>query len=176
VIDTNNNGVGEYGFLSELAGEPVRSNEAGGVGKTIVRPALLSNSFANVKSLPGVPGGTVTRSGYCFQMFLPDKNGAAVSEALKGGGTGICIDAKKAEVLWCCYAWPSAHGVSGRRTFFINQTGDVLSTNAEVVTYSGDKQPITPTAAFLSTASGLMDCAVAANAVGKDGNRWIVVD
>ncbi|HLQ36591.1 MAG TPA: hypothetical protein VK348_02230, partial [Planctomycetota bacterium] len=76
------------------------------------------------------------------------------------------------------YAWPSAFGNSGKRTFFINQGGDVLSTKADLAAapYNGGTVSPVQHAAFLAGTSGVMDCPVGANSLGLDGNRWTVVN
>jgi hypothetical protein len=78
--------------------------------------------------------------------------------------------------MWCCYAWPSANGNSGKRTFFVNQGGDVLSSKNDVVVYNGLTAPPGQDAAFLTGTSGFMDNRVAANSTGIDTNRWTVVN
>jgi len=180
VIDANNNGAGEYGFFGELAGaKPVRNTATGGVGTAKIVPAVLSNAFGNVANPGGaVNGGAVVRSGYIFQMYLPDPTGAGVNGVATGGASGISIDPSKAEVMWCCYAWPSAYGNSGKRTFFINQGGDVLSTKGDLAAapYNGTVVAPVQDAAFLTGTSGVMDCPVGANSLGKDLNRWTVVN
>ena len=178
VIDANNNGAGEYGYFGELSGAvAVRSDEAGAAAGAVIQPPVLSNAFGNVVDTTNAGGGVV-RSGYIFQMWLPDTTGAGVGEATTagGGGAGSSIDASKAEVMWCCYAWPSAYGNSGKRTFFVNQGGDVLSTKGEAVQYSGTTLMPVQNVAFLGTTSGFMDNKVAANSVGTDTNRWTVVN
>ena len=76
--------------------------------------------------------------------------------------------------MWCCYAWPQAQGNSGKRTFFINQGGDVLS--CLDVSNNGTGNPIAADDAFLSTASGTMDTPVAANTLGHNTLIWTVVN
>jgi prepilin-type N-terminal cleavage/methylation domain-containing protein len=170
VIDSNNNGAGEYGFFAELSGGvPVRNDEAGGVGTERVSPPVLSGAFANVV------GARVMRSGYLFQMFLPSAAMAATAENATGGASGISISATLSEVLWCAYAWPSSFGNSGKRTFFVNQAGDVLQCRNNTQRYSGTANPALGNAAFLVTTGGLMGNTVAANNTGIDLERWIVV-
>jgi len=168
VVDANSNGQGEYGFFGELSGRTLIR----GSTQSIV-PPVLSAAFGNVAA------ARVSRSGYIFQMFLPDSAGLGIAEDADGGDTGNdnTVDAGQAEVLWCCYAWPATAGNSGNRTFFINQTGDVLATNGAAVKYS-NSVPTVPTydVAFsgaISTTS--MGVGVAANTLGKDGNTWVVV-
>jgi prepilin-type N-terminal cleavage/methylation domain-containing protein len=171
VIDSNNNGAGEYGFFGELSGaQPVRNDESGGVGTERVSPPVLSGAFGNVI------GSRVQRSGYTFQMFLPSPTGVGVPEAPAGGASGVTIGAGNSEVLWCAYAWPSAFGNSGKRCFFINQSGDVLSTRNNVARYSGPGTPPAWTAAFLDGSADLMGSTVSSNATGKDNERWLVVN
>jgi prepilin-type N-terminal cleavage/methylation domain-containing protein len=170
VIDANNNGAGEYGFFAELAGAvPVRNTAAGGVGTATIQPPVLSNAFGNVQ------GSRVVRSGFIFQMFLPATTSVGTAEAATGGGNGVSIDPSKAEVMWCCYAWPSANGNSGKRVFFINQGGDILSSR-NTLGYTGTTTVPAPNAAFKTGTSGLMDAPVAANTTGMDTERWVVVN
>ncbi|MBM3963145.1 MAG: prepilin-type N-terminal cleavage/methylation domain-containing protein, partial [Planctomycetes bacterium] len=127
IIDSNGNGQGEYGYFGELSGRtPVRgANNAATAMR--MNPPVMSTAFGNIAQ------ARVQRSGYIFQMFLPDPTSQPVAEAALGGATPVAgtnqVDAQRAETLWCCYAWPQTHGTSGKRTFFVNQSGDVLGTN-----------------------------------------------
>ena len=166
VIDANANGSGEYGTFGELSG---KSTVRGGT--QTISPPVLSTAFGNVAA------SRVQRSGYMFQMFLPDVGAAGVAEDPTGGYTGASIDPGQAETLWACYAWPQVFGNSGKRTFFINQAGDVLSTNNAGPTYS-NSTPLAPAynAALRAGTSGTMSVPVAANTLGIDGNTWVVVN
>ncbi|MHC4853785.1 MAG: hypothetical protein ACYTF5_17390, partial [Planctomycetota bacterium] len=137
-----------------------------------ISPPVLSGAFGNVN------GSRVVRSGYIFQMYLPDAVAVAVPEAATGGVGAVAPDAAQSEVLWCCYAWPSSRGNSGKRAFFVNQSGDVLATKNIAATqlYNGTANPPLPTAAFLNGTSGAMSTTVAANASGVDNGVWIVVN
>lgn len=167
VVDTNSNGQGEYGYFGELSGRTaIRGSTQS------ITPPVLSAAFGNVDA------ARVSRSGYVFQMFLPDTNAGGIAEDATGGDTGNDngVDAGQAEVLWCCYAWPSTAGNSGNRTFFINQTGDVLATNGATVQYSNSVPEVPAfSVAFVATASASMNAQVAANTAGQDGNTWVVV-
>jgi type IV pilus assembly protein PilA len=167
VIDVNGNGAGEYGFFGELSGRvAVRASTQ------TISPPVLSTAFGNVAA------SQVVRSGYVFQMYLPDTAAQGVTEDATGGDTddGQGVDAGQAETLWACYAWPQVFGNSGKRTFFINQSGDVLATNSAVTTYSESTatRPIF-SAAYLGTGTIAMSAGVAANTVASDSNRWVVV-
>ena len=127
VIDVNSNGQGEYGFFGELSGRiAIRGSTQ------TISPPVLSAAFGNIAA------SRVTRSGYVFQMFLPDSTAQGIAEDATGGDAdnGNGVDAGQAEVLWACYAWPAVAGNSGNRTFFINQSGDVLATNGANTQYS----------------------------------------
>jgi type IV pilus assembly protein PilA len=174
-IDVNRNGSGEYGFFGELSGGvDVRGASAG----TRITPPVLSSAFSNMVAV-GVGGtadrGGVLRSGYYFTMYLPNVTAGFVSEATTGGGTAVSADAGNQEVLWCCYAWPASRGNSGKRVFFVNQSGDVLSA-ANIATgtqYTGNVNGPNPNAAFIGTT---MNSTAAANATGNDNQRWTVVN
>jgi len=174
VIDVNGNGQGEYGFFGELSGRiAVRNNT--GATQTIA-PPVLSTAFGNIN-----PQSNVSRSGYLFRMYLPDAVGAGIAETPATGGdptNGLGVDPGQAETLWCCYAWPQVQGNSGKRTFFVNQSGDILATNGVTVAYGGDATPAAMPAqnvAYLATTSGNMGDRVASNSSGLDGNFWVVV-
>lgn len=164
VIDVNTNGQGEYGFFGELSGRTaVRA------GTNSITPPVLSTAFGNIAN------ARVSRSGYLFQMYLPDVTAAGQPEDATGGDpdNGQGVDPGQAEVLWCCYAWPQVAGNSGNRTFFINQSGDVLACNAGT-TYSGTAAPAF-SAAYAATASAFMSSPVAANTLAQDTFTWVVV-
>jgi len=165
IIDANSNGQGEYGFFGELSGRATVR------GSTLrIQPPVLSSAFGNVAA------SRVTRSGYLFQMYLPDASQAGIAEDATGGYTGSSVDASGAETMWCCYAWPVSQGNSGKRTFFINQGGDVLATNGATSQYNGTTNA-NPAygAAFAATGSNSMGASIAANTTGRDTNTWTVV-
>lgn len=156
VADENDNGVGEYGTLAEMAaGVGIR-------GDRRMNPPVLSSLFQKVV------GGRVKRSGYYFRVFLPAADGSGVAENDTGGVKPGQVDAEQSEVVWCVYAWPVLRGTTGERAFFVNQNGDVLqSTDAE---YSGKDGPAA-NAAFKSGTSGITGD-IAINGKGVDENSW----
>lgn len=74
-------------------------------------------------------------------------------------------------MLWCAYAWPLEAGETGRRVFFINQSGDVLSTHNVEATCSGKQKMPKPDAAYHADSDGRMNAKTGANAAGRDGAR-----
>jgi hypothetical protein len=100
VIDTDSDGVGEYGYFRELSGVVcVRGDQEGGSSERRMVPPVLSGAFGKVEQ------GVVVRSGYCFAVFLPGKDSRLLGEGDQGG-RGRCVRADQAEVRWCAYAWP----------------------------------------------------------------------
>lgn len=166
VIDVNNNGQGEYGFFGELSGRVTVRGSA-----QAITPPVLSAAFGNIAN------SQVTRSGYVFQMHLPDSAAAGLVETATGGDAGntVGVDPGQCEVLWCCYAWPAARGNSGNRTFFINQAGDVLATNESNYSESTATRPAYSAAYTNATTTTSMAMPTAANTTGKDTFVWTVV-
>jgi prepilin-type N-terminal cleavage/methylation domain-containing protein len=172
VIDGNTNGAGEYGYFQELSGvRGVKTGTKGSVaaGTTRLSPALLSGAFGKLDS-----GGRVLRSGYYFQMYLPGASAAWLAEAASTAPYPS-VDASLSEVLWAAYAWPSSYGNSGKRTFFINQAGDILQNNNSTKRYSGTTNAPVGTAALLSGKTS-MSHSVAINTTAADGTTWTVVN
>ena len=130
----------------------------------------MSAAFGNITA------GRVLRSGYYYQMFLPDSNLAPLGETGPGGGAGVNISASSAEVFWSCYAWPAGRGTSGRRAFFVNHVGQIISCSNLIAKYQGVINPPPGTAtALASVSSPQMGSTIAANATGQDGEFWLVL-
>ena len=134
-IDTNCDGVGEYGYLAELAGTvPKRVCEYGYDGGEPAAGALQSDLIARPllrAKLGHMRFSSVIDSGYRFMLWLPDStsNGevAAFREDFLGGKQAAPFpDPRNGAGLWCSYAWPVEAGVTGTRAFFVNQAGIVL--------------------------------------------------
>ena len=157
--DRDADGVGEYGFLAELA----EGDEA--------QPACLPRSFSETDSLPH--GGTVVRrAGYLFQVFLPGAGGGAVSRSTAGPSPS---DVDRAELEWCCYAWPADGPDHGRRVFFIDQDGAVYEAANEGPVYDGFARTPAYDAAFAEEPVPDGDPARRIERSGRDGQRWASV-
>ncbi len=159
LIDSDGDGIGEYGYFGELSGtQPCRVTvggmpTAGVPGKNNLYPALLIPEFGNVTNCQ------LGRSGYIFQIYLPDKtvdgpfgfDGLldkdvvhAISEDSMGGKNACPFpDPNNCEDIWCAYAWPVAVHQTGDRVFFINQEGVLIQTGSRYdASYSGsDRGP-----------------------------------
>ena len=167
-VDVDNDGQGEFGFFREMSGLTGVRNSADGTstGKTLA-PSPISASFQLIDG-----NGSVGRSGFRMLMLLPDSNGEGVKEAASGAFDGN-VDADNAELVFGLYAWPNAYSASGRRTFFLNSQGEIVTT--EDADYSGASFHTSATdgAAFSGTGSNdSITGDLAVGTVGRDGNRW----
>jgi len=138
-IDTDADGGGEYGYFGELAGsDPVRiygggTPTIGADPGDILDPTYLPVQFGNV--VTDGANGSVERQGYYFKIYLPGPTTstgntaiAGLGEATGGGNPASLPDPDNTELIWCCYAWPVQTTKTGNRAFFINEQGDVMST------------------------------------------------
>lgn len=173
-IDTDADGMGEFGGFAELAGlAPVRVSNAGtaaagNAASDLLDPPMLSAPF-------GVVAGSQTaRSGYLFQMFLPDAAGAPITEDAAGGFASTFPSSDLGEYLWCCYAWPMQAGMTGTRAFFVSHSNEVLQTaNRAGTVYSGTVRGPAGDAAF--SGANDMRSAIGLYGASVDGNSWAPV-
>lgn len=176
-IDGDGDGVGEFGYFGELAGSHSVRGFVGGVQAIVpakVKPPVASSAFGNVQN------GRVSRSGYLFQVFLPDAGGNGIPELATGGADPASFpDPDLCEIVWCAYAWPVNFGSSSNRTFFTNQQGDLLHTLNDVQKYSATNPP-SASAAFISGGSANNINQPTANThphkLGMDGQVWTNVN
>lgn len=144
-IDTNCDGEGEYGYFGEIAGSvamriaegnPCQPAAGSPPGDVLLRP-LLRRPFGLVRK------SCVTYGGYVFEMWLPanlegGKIGAYPEDWSGGKMAPPYPDPLQGSRMWCCYAWPIAYDLTGRRAFFVNQQGEVLEySNRRSIPYSG---------------------------------------
>lgn len=176
-IDCDSDGGGEYAYLGELSGQVNMRIDDGagaavvGVATDLLSPAVLSSAFGNIDA-----NGVVSRSGYCFAVFLPD--GAAAPAGITEIAAGTpATGPNNAEILWCAYAWPVTFGQSGNRAFFVNQEGDLLQMNNRATggnpQYTGPAGGPAYSAAYIG--AGTMNLAIASGAAGQDANTWVPV-
>ena len=148
-------GTGEYGGFLEMAG----AVQGRLVSK--LNPPVLSSAFRELTQ-----NGEATRNGYLYRIYLPDSAGRGVGEP-RSGFEASMVDADLAETTWCLYAWPEDYGSTGTRTYFTNQGGDVMWTDARP--YSGTGSGPAADAAFVD--AGRITGGVAFG-TGADGNVW----
>jgi prepilin-type N-terminal cleavage/methylation domain-containing protein len=131
VKDRDLDGVGEYGFYTELSG--VAPCPVGTSAGTPAKPAFVSTVFGATSSSGA---GLANKSGYNFRMWLPNGGSTAIAEdgAVVAPGSAPLTTAEIDEInaqetRWCTYAWPTSAGNSGNKAFFINQGGEVIATS-----------------------------------------------
>ena len=157
-IDVDRDGTGEYGGFLELAGA------VAGRMSAPLNPPVMSRAFRTLSA-----AGEVERNGYLYRLYLPDARGVGVGEP-STGFDARSVDPDLAETTWCLYAWPVAYGRTGRRTFFVNQGGDTLATDAPA--YDGPGKGPAPDAAFRPAGRGTITGPVAIGTDGNDGRPW----
>ena len=156
--DADQDGTGEFGAFTELSGaRDVRDSATAGK----LNPPVLSGAFRQP-----APEGFIARAGYHFVIYLPDHAGDGVLADTEGFAR---VDADRAETTWCGYAWPAEYGVTGTRTFFVNQTGDVIATDAPE--YTGPRAP-PPGAALMDGGLRSIYGIAAVGGSGQDGHIW----
>jgi prepilin-type N-terminal cleavage/methylation domain-containing protein len=178
-IDVDVDGIGEHGWFAELAGSHNLRDATGAAGGPVLNPPVLSGSLATVV------GGYVNKSGYLYEMLLPDAAGpgAPLNEAAAGGSPGG-ESADLSETTWMAYAWPMGFANTGNRAFVVNQTGDVLQTNnlagpGAAGHYAATTSPPAGDAAMEGGSAGAITGSLSISgrpAAAVDGNVWLVVN
>jgi len=146
VKDRDKDGIGEYGYFVELSGTaPVPVGTSKG---SIAKPAFITSVFGATSStsagisstsagISSTSAGIANKSGYNFRMYLPSGNGSFIGEDGKPSPPASSIPPPKEEAdeinaqeeRWCVYAWPTSAGNSGKKAFFVDQSGEVMATN-----------------------------------------------
>jgi prepilin-type N-terminal cleavage/methylation domain-containing protein len=175
-IDTDADGAGEYGSFAELAGSfPMRTSLAGVAAPganpaDILNPSILPNAFGIVTN------SLVQRSGYYFQIWLPDATFQGVPEDATGGFATTFPDSNNGEIMWCCYAWPVDLNSTGNRCFFVNQEGDLLQCqNRQAVQFTSNVAATMPTFDEAYNAADMSSGLRVGTAGGPQNSIWTPV-
>jgi prepilin-type N-terminal cleavage/methylation domain-containing protein len=169
IVDQDADGLGEYGFLQELAGAVI---PRGGVAA--LDPPSISQALGNVDA-----AGLATKSGFVLIMFLPGGAGAEIQEPAGGGAFPGAnpVDANFQETRWCCYGIPSTVRNTGNRAFVINQQAEVYATtNVGVQDYDlAGIAPLlaNPDAAYEIGVTNLAGKFAVGIGAGQDGGTWV---
>lgn len=162
-VDTNRDAVSEYGSLGELSSvEPLRGQTAP------LTQRLLSASLGNLD-----PNGHAVLHGYRIAMYLPDATGVGVVATMANRGL---FDPARATTYYTCVAWPLSVNVTGSRTFFVNQQGQMLKT---VLPHYSGLGPMPPAGCALvgtPDPASIESQGLAINATGADGRSWTTVN
>jgi prepilin-type N-terminal cleavage/methylation domain-containing protein len=168
IVDQDADGLGEYGFLQELAGSVI---PRGGVAA--LDPPSISQALGNVDA-----AGVTTKSGYVLVMFLPGGAGAPIQEPALGAFPGANpVDANFQETRWCCYAIPQTVRNTGNRAFVCNQQAEVYATaNVGVQNYDlANIAPLlgNPDAAYEIGVVNLGGKFAVGVGAAQDGGTWV---
>ncbi len=166
--DVDSDGIGEFGFFAEMTGRSLVRNSYPRLNSPVLSLAFQTNSAGTADWF------VVGRSGYLYHIELPGPGGLGIGEFGAGstGGAaffGGTIDDELSENHWLCYAKPASYGTTGVRSFFINQSGDILQTNEPF--YTGLFNGPIRTAAFVPGTFGITG-KVAIGTLASDGNIW----
>jgi prepilin-type N-terminal cleavage/methylation domain-containing protein len=168
-VDVDLDGAGEYGFFREMSGATgVRLVASGATVGAPIAPPCLSGAFR----INGTTT-TVSKSGYRYRIFLPGVGGLGTGEAET---LNPVVHTDLSESAWCCYGWPELYSSTGHRTFFVNQSGTITTT--ENAAYEGTNAFDAGTAgrAFRPAgALGSVTGTIAVGTVGRDGSLWRAV-
>lgn len=172
-IDADQDGTGEYGFFGDLSGLYQLGSHGGPANANTLNPAVLAASFRTL-----TPNFEVSKGGYFFQMFLPQAANTGVTEnGNVAVGSIVLADADNCELAWCCYAWPGAAGSTGNRSFFVNQSGEIMFTNMVALAYTGTGGGPSAEAAY--AAGTAADIIIGVNptpgVAAADGNTWVTL-
>ena len=156
-------------FRELSGGVGVRIDSDGTAGATL-SASVLSGAFRTLTA-----NGEVSRSGYLFKLFLPSSLGAGVEETQGAATVAATVGDDLCETTWCVYASPANYSTSGNRSFFTNQSGDIVSVDSSIYTDTDAIGPANAGAAF-SESSGSGDTMitgkVAVGTLARDGNSW----
>ena len=175
--DVDSDGAGEFGYFRELSGGvAVRTaGDGSNTGGSALAPPVLSGAFRTLNAQ-----GQVSRSGYLYEMYLPDVAGGVQGEeptsTTSVHTSSSNIDPDQAETTWAAYCWPANYSTSGNRTFFVNQAGDITSKDDPSLSGTGGMYGSGGgAAADAFTGSGNANSitgSVAVGTVGRDGMTW----
>jgi prepilin-type N-terminal cleavage/methylation domain-containing protein len=167
IIDQDANGIGEYGFLQELAGTVIPRGWT-----LLLDPPSISSALGNVDA-----NGLVTKSGYAYVFFLPGGGGVEIREPAAGVGPAANpADAREQETRWCCYAIPMTIRNTGNRAFVVNHEAAVFGTaNSGVQNYDVANLAAlvaNPNAAFAAGVVNINGRFATGVGAAQDGGTW----
>jgi hypothetical protein len=157
VIDVDEDGVGEFGYLGELSG----------------RQSLIGSRLGEIRD------GAALVLGYHVRVFLPDAEGNGVAESSNGGcDPKNPPNPENCEKRWCAYAWPEGNGGPRGRVFFVNEEDEILASDntGDGQGYGGLSKAPRGNAAYVIEGGDGGSKKAARNCRGSDGGFWRPVD
>ena len=173
LVDEDGDGHGEYALLGDLAGKSMSRGRSVAIATPLPQLSLLLGD-----------SGEADLCGYRIRLLMPGPKGAAVGE--NASGPAAKLDPKLSGGFWCAYAWPLRRegfvpAATGRRTFFINQAGELLACDGDYhalpLAEGGATPAPEPGAAFAGPGPlGTITGAPALGTTGRDGRVWNLVE
>ncbi|MDP7033024.1 MAG: type II secretion system protein [Planctomycetota bacterium] len=119
VVDQDEDGIGEYGFLPELTGL-VSGRTDGAFDGPRPDPPFLPQPLGVTDAW-----GHSSRGGFKLMVYLPTpEKPLAYSPQLRGGNRN---HAELQEQFWVAYAWPAATEPDGLRRFAVGPRGHIYT-------------------------------------------------
>lgn len=124
LVDQDEDGIGEYGLINELAGI-VPGRGAKGGQKDLAVAGWHARNTRTPRLVVVPPAIFAVAAGYYVQVFLPHHCTVItdIGTAQHGSAHGASVDAQ--EKNWLAYAWPIEWRSSGVRCFAVNSCGDI---------------------------------------------------
>ncbi len=95
---------------------------------------VMATPLLSQSTIPKQPNGRIDRSGYSFQLYLPRGESDWV---LPMTSKLSDLDADAAETRFLIIAWPLEYGETGKRCFFVDETGRVRAATNDTWQFSG---------------------------------------
>ncbi|MHC4779664.1 MAG: HEAT repeat domain-containing protein, partial [Planctomycetota bacterium] len=126
-LDRDGNGVGEYGYLGELAGSrPLRGTEDKVPGAPFIDPRLGRAD----------PKGCCHFAGYSYVLYLQGNRTSVHEMGIERGRFP-----RKQERDFVCYGFPRRPGRTGDRVLAVNSANTILSIPNTAGEWGGDRVP-----------------------------------
>lgn len=189
--DVDGDGIGEYACFHELAsvalptagrahgaaaGFSAGQVDATARGLRTARDASGPTSTLLAPRFGVIQDHFLLHDGYYYMMCLPSAPNLWSLEE-RAGGRADFIDPQHAERHWACFAWPAEWGESGRRAFYVDQSGTILETPNSKGRYDGPRRPegFSAVRARGVIAPGTMASPLAIGETSLDGSTWHTV-
>jgi len=173
LVDEDGDGHGEYALLGDLAGKSASRRRSVSIATPLPQLGLLLGAE-----------GEADLCGYRIRLLMAGPKGAGVRE--KDAEPATKLDPRLSANFWCAYAWPLRRdgfvpAATGRRTFFINQSGVILACDGDYhglpLAEGGPTPAPEPGAAFAGPGPlGNITGAPALGTIGRDGIVWRMVE
>ena len=175
LVDQDGDGVGEYGFFSELGGLARTRSRKGDLSDAPVRSPFIGSLLAETAA---AGQGIARQSGMNYLIWLPTGTGAPMREQA-AVPPGVAANADVQERQFIIYAWPCSLGYSANRAFVVSENGEVYGTaNRDYRNYDGLRTIPAADAALVPNPlerDTLLHGAMRSDIAATDGQVWMPV-